>query len=117
VYFVVRSFHREANPNDGTRSSRLRSSGNRVLDLGLRIAGGCLSKQSPSVGAFGSSAIGSASPTTTQEDESQVKELKGEILKSDGKFVLEESSNAAPTARTCWMIKPPQRSMKDKEWW
>jgi hypothetical protein len=28
-----------------------------------------------------------------QEDESQVKEFKGKILKSDGKFVLEESSN------------------------
>ena len=29
-----------------------------------------------------------------QEDESQVKEFKGKILKSDGKFVLEESSNS-----------------------
>jgi len=28
-----------------------------------------------------------------QEDESQVKEFKGKILKSAGKFVLEESSN------------------------
>ena len=28
-----------------------------------------------------------------QEDESQVKEFKGKILKSDGRFVLEESSN------------------------
>jgi hypothetical protein len=28
-----------------------------------------------------------------QEDESQVKEFKGKILKTDGKFVLEESSN------------------------
>jgi hypothetical protein len=28
-----------------------------------------------------------------QEDESQVKEFKGKILKSGGKFVLEESSN------------------------
>ena len=28
-----------------------------------------------------------------QEDESQVKEFKGKILKSGGRFVLEESSN------------------------
>ena len=53
MYFVVGSFHREANPNDDTRSSRPRSSCDRVLDLGLGIAAGCLSKQSPSVGAFG----------------------------------------------------------------
>jgi len=88
VYFVVRSFNREANPDDDTRSSRPGSSGNRVLDRGLGIAAGCLSKHPPSAGAFGIAAIGSASPAT-----GQVKEFKGKILKSDGRFVLEESSN------------------------
>jgi hypothetical protein len=52
-----------------------------------------------------------------QQDESQVKKFRGKILKSGDKFVLEESSNEATTAPICWMIKLPQRSMKDKEWW
>src|SRR5437867_3412007 len=56
--------NREANPNEDTRSSRPRSAGDRALDLGLGLATGCLSKQSPSVGAFGIAAIGSASPAT-----------------------------------------------------
>jgi hypothetical protein len=47
------------------------------------------------------------------QEEGQVKEFIGKILKSSGKFVLEESSNG--TKPVCWMIKPPQRSMKDKE--
>src|SRR5438309_764483 len=64
VYFVVRSFNREANPNDDTRSSRPGSSGNRVLDLGHGIAAGCLSKHPPPAGAFGIVSIGSASPAT-----------------------------------------------------
>ena|SRR5437867_3729500 len=49
------------------------------------------SSRSRSVGASESQQL--EAHRQPQEDESQVKEFKGKILKSGGRFVLEESSN------------------------
>jgi hypothetical protein len=89
VYFVVRSFNREASPNDDddTHSSRPPSSGDRVFDLELGIAADC---------PFQAASVRGPSESQQSEahqEEGQVKEFKGKILKSGGKFVLEESSN------------------------
>jgi hypothetical protein len=70
------SFNREANPNDDTRSSRPRSSGDHVLELGFGIAAGCLSKQSPSVGAFGIAANWKAHRQPQEDESAKLKHLK-----------------------------------------
>src|SRR6266581_104130 len=49
------------------------------------------------------------------QEEGQVKEFKGKILKSGGKFMLEESSNSGNYGTYLLDGKLPQRSMKDKE--
>src|SRR5258707_9040917 len=51
------------------------------------------------------------------QEEGQVKEFKGKILKTGGKFVLEESSNGGNYGSYLLDDQAAQRSMKDKEWW
>ena len=49
------------------------------------------------------------------QEEGQVKEFKGKILKAAANSCLRNRLTAGTTAPICWMIKPRQRSMKDKE--